>query len=642
MKKLILVCLATLMASVYTWGEVYTSENCTVTVSGSSITVTATPETNGRMADKTSSFNTDWATYKTNNSYTSIVIEEGVTHIGAYTFKGFSHITSITIPTSVTSIGGDAFNGCTGLKKIYYSGLPSEWASINFQTNRQSHPFGGLSSSTGKYYFYGNKTTEITNLFIEPGITEIKQFSFHNGEFTMVCIPGTITNIRQAAFYNNSSITELIVNKSTAPILDNNTNCIPALSKNLYVPKNSSGYTTVSTPWNSYTKSEYKTSGNLPDSLGTLPWTLEENGVLTIDATGKATKSFYFGPSGDNHPWGKLRRMVYKIKIKGEMTGIGLLLRYHFGLSEVIIDQNTIPSCRNTVALNGSSYSGLYNKGSNYKLNLAIKSSALFNPANATNLSTNPWSDNTHWQVGLSDEVSFAGTAAGITDTLTVIKNNVDLPFTMQLKRSMSNAYYNTFCSPIPMSAEEITKFGAGTEIYTMDATNTAFDNATEELTLSFSPVSAIEAGKPYVIKPENNVTNPTFTNVEPSSIATEESPITVDNVVSFHGTLAPKAVTSQQATDKNFIILTSEKEGDYQLLTYANGGSLGGMRAYWIIEPNVAAAVKRSVMNIGNETQGIDQVQSNNVQSTKVLKDGQLYLMYEGRMYDVRGMRVE
>ena len=39
---------------------------------------------------------------------------------------------------------------------------------------------------------------------------------------------------------------------------------------------------------------------------------------------------------------------------------------------------------------------------------------------------------------------------------------------------------------------------------------------------------------------------------------------------------------------------------------------------------------------------EGIDEVPSDQVPSTKVIRDGQLYLMYEGRMYDVRGRRVE
>ena len=38
-------------------------------------------------------------------------------------------------------------------------------------------------------------------------------------------------------------------------------------------------------------------------------------------------------------------------------------------------------------------------------------------------------------------------------------------------------------------------------------------------------------------------------------------------------------------------------------------------------------------------KTEGIKNVQRDKVQGTKILRDGKLYLMYEGRMYDVRGM---
>ena len=47
-----------------------------------------------------------------------IIIEEGVTSIGANAFKDYTYITSITIPASVTSIGASAFEGCTDLKNV--------------------------------------------------------------------------------------------------------------------------------------------------------------------------------------------------------------------------------------------------------------------------------------------------------------------------------------------------------------------------------------------------------------------------------------------------------------------------------------------------------------------------------------------
>ena len=39
---------------------------------------------------------------------------------------------------------------------------------------------------------------------------------------------------------------------------------------------------------------------------------------------------------------------------------------------------------------------------------------------------------------------------------------------------------------------------------------------------------------------------------------------------------------------------------------------------------------------------EGVEEVQSDKVQSTKVLRNGQLYILYEGQMYDIQGRRVK
>ena len=53
-----------------------------------------------------------------NNNIHSVVIENGITEIGDYTFCYTGNLEEIAIPNSVTSIGRGAFEGCSGLKKI--------------------------------------------------------------------------------------------------------------------------------------------------------------------------------------------------------------------------------------------------------------------------------------------------------------------------------------------------------------------------------------------------------------------------------------------------------------------------------------------------------------------------------------------
>ena len=57
----------------------------------------------------------------------------------------------------------------------------------------------------------------------------------------------------------------------------------------------------------------------------------------------------------------------------------------------------------------------------------------------------------------------------------------------------------------------------------------------------------------------------------------------------------------------------------------------------------NTYVAAQGSEYTIYVETgEGIEDVQRDHVQGTKVLKDGQLYLMYKGTMYDVQGRRID
>ena len=53
-----------------------------------------------------------------NQDIKNIVIEYGVTSIGAYAFCECASLNGITIPESVTGIGDDAFYGCTSLTSI--------------------------------------------------------------------------------------------------------------------------------------------------------------------------------------------------------------------------------------------------------------------------------------------------------------------------------------------------------------------------------------------------------------------------------------------------------------------------------------------------------------------------------------------
>lgn len=59
-----------------------------------------------------------------------VVLPEGLTRIGGYTFSNLSELTSVTIPGSMRSIEFHAFGNCESLTDIYYNGTIAEWGQV--------------------------------------------------------------------------------------------------------------------------------------------------------------------------------------------------------------------------------------------------------------------------------------------------------------------------------------------------------------------------------------------------------------------------------------------------------------------------------------------------------------------------------
>lgn len=67
--------------------------------------------------------------YVQNQLVTELVIPDGVTSVGTYTFSG-TDFEEITIPNSVTSISAGAFAYCNKLKTVHYNGTETQWEQL--------------------------------------------------------------------------------------------------------------------------------------------------------------------------------------------------------------------------------------------------------------------------------------------------------------------------------------------------------------------------------------------------------------------------------------------------------------------------------------------------------------------------------
>jgi len=109
MKKQLLLFILTLMPMLAMADD---SGSCgdNVTYTFVSSTGTLTIQGSGRMTDYYYSLDIPWYSYK--NDIKTVIIEEGVTSVGAWAFYHCSSLTSVTIPNSVTSFGEYSFYMC--------------------------------------------------------------------------------------------------------------------------------------------------------------------------------------------------------------------------------------------------------------------------------------------------------------------------------------------------------------------------------------------------------------------------------------------------------------------------------------------------------------------------------------------------
>lgn len=146
------------------------------------------------------------------------------------------------------------------------------------------------------------------------------------------------------------------------------------------------------------------------------------------------------------------------------------------------------------------------------------------------------------------------------------------------LQRTLSKDYWNTFCVPFALDAEQVAQyFGEGTQLRTYEG------NCNDNI-VYFATVENIEAGKPYIMKPGNAVVqNPTFEGV--SMVATGLDKNGNPQAVGDASTVQMKGIYNQ-------ILLNADKTelflGDNDLFYYpiddVAARTIGGLRAYFIV----------------------------------------------------------
>ena len=149
------------------------------------------------------------------------------------------------------------------------------------------------------------------------------------------------------------------------------------------------------------------------------------------------------------------------------------------------------------------------------------------------------------------------------------------------LTRTLQAGGWNTLAVPFDLAIP------AGWTV--KELTETAYDEGTKALTLTFGTASSIEAGKPYLVKVESKVENPTFNGVTIVDGTIE----TITTYANFVPVMNP---TNMTANDKTKLFVT---EGNK--LTYpAADGNIYAFRAYFQLSQVLEA--RAFAMDFGDE----------------------------------------
>jgi hypothetical protein len=223
-----------------------------------------------------------------------------------------------------------------------------------------------------------------------------------------------------------------------------------------------------------------------------------------------------------------------------------------------------------------------------------------------------------------------------VDEMATDMQNIIDLNSQSRkplLKRSFKGGMYNTVLFPFNnVSEEELANiFGEGYEL--IELTSASLEGSV--LNLNFSPVDLSQDtyGRPYLIKPTKDVTNPLFNShtIYKSTSHLVKSCDAVDFVGSF--------IKSEVPAGENNLFL-----GQNNMLYFSQTATpIKGTRAYFRVNvPGGANMVKAArIVTSQNATTDINLVEQG-VQTQKIMENGQLFIIKNGVKYNAMGQMVK
>ena len=215
--------------------------------------------------------------------------------------------------------------------------------------------------------------------------------------------------------------------------------------------------------------------------------------------------------------------------------------------------------------------------------------------------------------------------------------------------RRLQGGMCNTICLPfdVDLSSGMLTDVNGNTHAVTAYSFTGITDaTATTPTILNFEEVNTLEAGIPYLIKPDANITaDLKFTAVVRENISLETGTTKVGDRITFHGVINPTHLQ-----DPNTLMVVASN----QLALLSEAGEMAGLRGYFTIDPAaIDAEDLQEQAKSGNICLSFSKQTATDIplapeaeqpaqpKVRKIMRDGKIYILRGEEVYDVMGHRL-
>ena len=247
-----------------------------------------------------------------------------------------------------------------------------------------------------------------------------------------------------------------------------------------------------------------------------------------------------------------------------------------------------------------------------------------------------------------ADDITFDESDASITTLLIGLATD-GTPHNMTITRSFVTGIYNTLCLPFSLTDVEIAASPlAGATLKDYNGADVSGEEAERDLNIHLTDLTEITAGKPFLIKPDVDIVNPTFTGVTVTYTAAMGELVERDHV-DFQGILAPYDLAGAHSSSPDYLGIGMDGRLQWADASLSGGLPMRGFRAFFHVKDAGAAGspVRRGmraqfVEDSHKVPTAVDNTTAEQSQVRKIIRNGQVLIVRDGKLYNALGTELK